>query len=190
MKMKKSALLVLLTVFITIAFAENSCPKCKYSNNDEDRYCIECGFVIREIDQKEKEEFENLNKKNINLENSSAPVVKVKRLNVDMNSEFVAHSADGVLVRITAKNRSTTPLKNLTVKVTVVYTSTRANLDWKGEGVFSLINTFDPSFNPKDTLIREFKIFGRGTFRSEDPRDCRINATVVNYSFVEDEKNT
>lgn len=187
--MKKSVLFVLLMFFVAAVFAAITCPKCNYVNQDEDRYCVECGFVIREATPEEKEETAKLNIKTNHSENVSKPAVEKIRFNVDINSEFVSHSADGVLVRITAKNRSTKPLKNLTIKVAAVYSSTRANLDWKGEGVFSLINSFDPSLNPKNTIIREFKIFGRGTFRSENSADCKINATVVNYSFTEEKNN-
>lgn len=184
--MKKSVLFVSFIFFVVTVFAAITCPKCNYVNQDEDRYCVECGFVIREATPEEKEEAGKLNIKTKHSEDLSIQATEKTRFNVDINSEFVSHSADGVLVRITAKNRSTKPLKNLTIKVAAVYSSTRANLDWKGEGVFSLINTFDPSLKPKDTIIREFKIFGRGTFRSENPADCKINATAVNYSFDEE----
>ncbi len=187
--MRKSILFILSMFFIATVFAAVTCPKCNYVNQDEDRYCIECGFLIREATPEEKETAGKLSIKKDNSEHRSKSAGEKARFNVDINSEFVSHSADGVLVRITAKNRSTKPLENLMVKVTAVYSSTRANLDWKGEGVFSLINTFDPSLNPKDTIIREFKIFGRGTFRSENPADCKINATVVNYSFTEEKNN-
>ena len=185
--MKKVLMFILSVFFIGTLSAVSICPKCKFQNEDEDRYCIECGYVMRDATEAEKTGYEVVNKNNNNPDTSVKTNTIPSRFNVELTCEFVDHSADGVRVRLTAKNRSTKPLKSLNVKVNVTYSSTRANLDWNGEGVFSLIESFDPPFAPKDTLIKEYKIYGRGTFRSENPNDCKITATVMHYTYAEEE---
>ena len=45
-------------LFVIPLIAETQCPSCHSKNNDEDRYCLECGKEIRELTAAEKEKIQ------------------------------------------------------------------------------------------------------------------------------------
>jgi hypothetical protein len=45
-------------LFVMPLIAEIQCPSCHSKNNDEDRYCLECGKELRELTAAEKEKMQ------------------------------------------------------------------------------------------------------------------------------------